>query len=63
MMITVWVCRNCGNYYASANAGDLSEIWNTDKKGEQTFLRSQCPTRACADEGIQRVPVQVEVLL
>ena len=62
MMITVWVCKNCGNYFASSNAGDLSEKWN-ESHGEPTFKRSRCPTRACADEDIHRIPVQVEVLL
>ena len=62
-MITVWVCKRCGNYYASENAGNLSEKWNTDMKGTRTTLRSRCPTRACADEGIHRVPVQVNVPL
>jgi len=53
--ITVWVCENCGSYYASSNAGNLHEQWNTHHE-KQTFRRSRCPTPACAAEDIHRVP-------
>jgi hypothetical protein len=53
--IVVWVCPNCGNFYASANAGDLSKQWNTHH-GQPTFRRSRCPNKACAEQGIHREP-------
>ena len=60
MIIEVWICPNCGNYYGASNAGDLSTTWN-EHHGRRTFLRSRCPTRACADEDIHRIPVLVDV--
>ena len=59
----VWICDNCGEYYAASSAGDLREQWNTDKKGQPTFPRSQCPTMNCARAGIQRRPVNVGIAL
>ena len=60
---TVWVCDHCGSYYASSSVGDLRTEWNTDKKGQPTFPRSQCPSHGCAVQLIQRRPVKVEIRL
>jgi len=57
--LIVWVCPNCDNYYASANAGNLLREWNTDLKGERTFTRSRCPNRGCAEQGVHREPIEV----
>lgn len=53
--IVVWLCPNCGNYYASSSIGDLHEEWN-EHKGQKTFRRSRCPTPACAKQDIHREP-------
>lgn len=42
--IVVWICANCGNYYGSSSAGNLSEQINKDKQGNFLFSRSRCPT-------------------
>ena len=60
---TVWVCDNCGEYYAASSAGDLREQWNTDMKGQPTFPRAQCPTMRCTQQGLQRRPVSVDIPL
>jgi hypothetical protein len=53
--IVVWVCPNCGGYYAASTAGNLHEEWNTHH-GRNTFRRSRCPNKACADKDIHREP-------
>ena len=61
-MVTIWICRECGNYYASSNAGNLADKWNKDRRtGQRTFPRSRCPTRECAEQGIDREPVNVYI--
>lgn len=60
----IWVCDNCGEYYGASSAGDLREQWNTKlNSDERTFPRSQCPTPVCAQQGIQRRPVNVDIRL
>lgn len=54
--IIIWICPDCGQYYAASGAGDLNESWNTDMKGAPTFPRSRCPTIQCAAKGTLRVP-------
>ena len=50
--VIVWVCRECGNYYASSNAGDLSTLMNTDRATKKpTFPRSRCPTTGVRRQG------------
>ena len=56
MTIVVWMCPNCGSYYAASGAKDLAQEWNTDKKGQRTFRRSRCPSRDCAVQDIHREP-------
>lgn len=58
----LWVCDNCGAYYASSSAGDLSEEWNYHHN-QRTFRRSRCPNAACAKQDIHRRPVAVTVAL
>lgn len=53
--IVVWVCPNCGGYYAATSAGNLHEEWN-EHKGQRTFRRSRCPNQACAAADIHREP-------
>lgn len=57
--ITIWVCPNCGNYYASSEAGNLLRIWNMDLKDKPTFTRSRCPNRSCAEQNIHREPITI----
>jgi hypothetical protein len=54
--IVVWICPNCGLFYAASNAGDLHETWNTHNS-DRTFRRSRCPNPMCAKQGIHRVPM------
>jgi hypothetical protein len=51
--VIVWVCPNttCGNYYASSSAGDLTQLYNHNLKGEPTFPRSRCPD--CQEERVK----------
>jgi hypothetical protein len=60
--VRVWICEECGSYYASSSIGDLSEEWNREKNTQKpTFRRSRCPTPACANKDIQRVPIDIAV--
>lgn len=57
--ITVWICPDCGNYYAASSAGDLLANINTDKETKKpSFPRARCPTPACATNGTMRVPTR-----
>lgn len=56
--VTVWLCPNCGDYFGSSSAGDLSAEWNTSKNGTPLFPRNRCP--ACHD---MRVPCTLEIEL
>jgi hypothetical protein len=58
--ITVWVCEDCGNYYAASSAGDLRLKINDDKETKRpSFSRARCPTPDCATKGTLRVPVNL----
>lgn len=64
VVATVWICDNCGAYYAASTAGDLAAQWNTKvNTSERTFPRSQCPTPSCAAAAIERRPVAVKIPL
>lgn len=42
--VVIWICPDCGNYYASSSAGDLSTDFNKKlNSGQPTFARSKCP--------------------
>jgi predicted RNA-binding Zn-ribbon protein involved in translation (DUF1610 family) len=57
--ITVWICPDCGNYYAASSAGDLLVEVNIDKESKKpSFPRARCPTPACAMKGTMRVPTR-----
>jgi hypothetical protein len=60
--ITIWVCKDCGNYYASSSAGDLRTEFNKDMKGQPTFARARCPTLVCATNGTLRIPYVLPLL-
>lgn len=57
--VTVWVCHDCGNYYASSSVDDLRTEFNTDIKGDVTFARARCPTMMCAEREVMRIPMQL----
>jgi hypothetical protein len=57
--VTVWVCLDCGSYYASSSTGDLTVQMNTNSKGEPTFPRARCPTMLCALKETMRIPMKV----
>jgi hypothetical protein len=58
--VVVWVCDNCGNYFGSSSAELLHDQWN-EHHGVRTFRRSRCPTKTCAEQGIHRIPIKLEL--
>lgn len=59
--VVVWVCRECGNYFGSTSAGDLSSTLQTTKRNKPQIPRSRCPNLACQAKEIDREPVRIFV--
>jgi predicted RNA-binding Zn-ribbon protein involved in translation (DUF1610 family) len=56
--VFVWLCPDCGNYYGSSHAGDLTKKLNFNLQNKPTFARSRCP-----DCGGERVRCGMEIEL
>jgi hypothetical protein len=62
--VVIWICHNCGSYYASSSIGDLRKEWNFEKNTNRpTFQRSRCSTPACAAANIHREPMTLRTQL
>lgn len=61
MSIVVWICPECGDYFGSTSAGDLSQKWNQEDvtaghKGRRTFTRDTCQSCRARGMDAKRVP-------
>ena len=63
VLVTVWVCFNCGNYYGASSAGDLSREKQATpgRPNSASLMRSACPTPTCMQRGLHRERCVAEV--
>lgn len=59
--VVVWVCRECGNYFAASSAGDLTTKMTKNKNLRTQSPRSRCPTPACQAQARDRESVRIFV--